>query len=236
MFGWFSQDSASHAQLDDDVESAFSDLNDPTPQSSDTGLSDHVPLTYLPTLAIESSRRDLPNRLVKSTSIQSITCTGSTKEDQNALVENWARLLHIYTVAEDVAFAVTGLATPRLILSHWPSTSRSLTQDENPRITSTPFDNSKHQAKVNTAIDLGKDYALNQEFDFVLRWSGDHFSDVQLYINHSNVPQKFASAVWSTLAELSAPVKTTDTQRRLKASISRADRRAISSWVPRSYL
>ncbi|TIA37077.1 putative nonribosomal peptide synthase [Aureobasidium pullulans] len=232
MFGWFSQDSASHAQLDDDVESAFSDLNDPTPQSSDTGLSDHVPLTYLPTLAIESSRRDLPNRLVKSTSIQSITCTGSTKEDQNALVENWARLLHIYTVAEDVAFAVTGLATPRLILSHWPSTSRSLTQDENPRITSTPFDNSKHQAKVNTAIDLGKDYALNQEFDFVLRWSGDHFSDVQLYINHSNVPQKFASAVWSTFAELSAPVKTTDTQRRLKASISRADRRAISSWVP----
>ncbi|THZ73389.1 putative nonribosomal peptide synthase [Aureobasidium pullulans] len=232
MFGWFSQDSASHAQLDDDVESAFSDLNDPTPQSSDTGLSDHVPLTYLPTLAIESSRRDLPNRLVKSTSIQSITCTGSTKEDQNALVENWARLLHIYTVAEDVAFAVTGLATPRLMLSHWPSTSRSLTQDENPRITSTPFDNSKHQAKVNTAIDLGKDYALNQEFDFVLRWSGDHFSDVQLYINHSNVPQKFASAVWSTFAELSAPVKTTDTQRRLKASISRADRRAISSWVP----
>ncbi|THY69848.1 putative nonribosomal peptide synthase [Aureobasidium pullulans] len=232
MFGWFSQDSASHAQLDDDVESAFSDLNDPTPQSSDTGLSDHVPLTYLPTLAIESSRRDLPNRLVKSTSIQSITCTGSTKEDQNALVENWARLLHIYTVAEDVAFAVTGLATPRLILSHWPTTSRSLTQDENPRITSTPFDNSKHQAKVNTAIDLGKDYALNQEFDFVLRWSGDHFSDVRLYINHSNVPQKFASAVWSTFAELSAPVKTTDTQRRLKASISRADRRAISSWVP----
>ncbi|THX80356.1 putative nonribosomal peptide synthase [Aureobasidium pullulans] len=232
MFGWFSQDSASHAQLDDDVESAFSDLNDPTPQSSDTGLSDHVPLTYLPTLAIESSRRDLPNRLVRSTSIQSITCTGSTKEDQNALVENWARLLHIYTVAEDVAFAVTGLATPRLILSHWRSTSRSLTQDENPRITSTPFDNSKHQAKVNTAIDLGKDYALNQEFDFVLRWSGDHFSDVQLYINHSNVPQKFASAVWSTFAELSAPVKTTDTQRRLKASISRADRRAISSWVP----
>ncbi|TIA12436.1 putative nonribosomal peptide synthase [Aureobasidium pullulans] len=232
MFGWFSQDSASHAQLDDDVESAFPDLNDPTPQSSDTGLSDHVPLTYLPTLAIESSRRDLPNRLVKSTSIQSITCTGSTKEDQNALVENWARLLHIYTVAEDVAFAVTGPATPRLILSHWPSTSRSLKQDENPRITSTPFDNSKHQAKVNTAIDLGKDYALNQEFDFVLRWSGDHFSDVQLYINHSNVPQKFASAVWSTFAELSAPVKTTDTQRRLKASISRADRRAISSWVP----
>ncbi|THW72189.1 putative nonribosomal peptide synthase [Aureobasidium pullulans] len=232
MFGWFSQDSASHAQLDDDVESAFSDLNDPTPQSSDTGLSDHVPLTYLPTLATESSRRDLPNRLVKSTSIQSITCTGSTKEDQNALVENWARLLHIYTVAEDVAFAVTGLATPRLILSHWPSTSRSLTQDENPRITSTPFDNSKHQVKVNTAIDLGKDYALNQEFDFVLRWSEEHFSDVQLYINHSNVPQKFASAVWSTFAELSAPVKTTDTQRRLKASISRADRRAISSWVP----
>ncbi|THX14593.1 putative nonribosomal peptide synthase [Aureobasidium pullulans] len=232
MFGWFSQDSASHAQLDDDVESAFSDLNDPTPQSSDTGLSDHVPLTYLPTLAIKSSRRDLPNRLVKSTSIQSITCTGSTKEDQNALVENWARLLHIHTVAEDVAFAVTGLATPRLILSHWPSTSRSFTQDENPRITSTPFDNSKHQAKVNTAIDLGKDYALNQEFDFVLRWSGDHFSDVQLYINHSNVSQKFASAVWSTFAELSAPVKTTDTQRRLKASISRADCRAISSWVP----
>jgi amino acid adenylation domain-containing protein/thioester reductase-like protein len=231
MFGWFSQDSASPAQLDDDVESAFSELNDFTPQLSDTGPDDDVPSTHLPTLAADSNSKDLPRGLVRSASTHLTPQARSAPEKKDILIESWATLLHAYTVAEDVAFVVVGLTTPQLVVSHCPTAARSLALQSSLRITSVPFDTSKHRDKVNTTVNFGTSDDLIHESEYILQWSGDDFSDIQLYSEQSTVPQKFARAVWSTFVDISASTGDAHALGRFGECISRADRKAISSWV-----
>lgn len=57
-------------------------------------------------------------------------------------------------------------------------------------------------------------------------------SEIQLYTKPSTVPHKFVCAVWSTLAYVNAQLGNGHALERAQGSISRADRKAISSWIP----
>ncbi|KAI1085426.1 putative nonribosomal peptide synthase [Whalleya microplaca] len=238
----FSQDPSHHIQLDD-VKNALSDINGHTRQPSRPGsvLGIDIPSTHLPVLVPKSDRNDRTVGLAKSLSSASMDASKSTVEQQTILIKTWAILLHLYAVSDAVAFVVIGKALDpessiaeahiQLVLSRWPAAS-SLTQDNDPQLSFSPFVPSKHSSKINTAVNFADIYHGNDDFSYVLHWSDEGAAGLSLYTQRPSVPPKFASALWSTLLEVNRIIRRTDPRELRKSSISRADQAAIRSFLP----
>ncbi|KAF5856054.1 hypothetical protein ETB97_007975 [Aspergillus alliaceus] len=114
----------------------------------------------------------------------------------------------------------------QLVVSRWS------TQSNGHQLQFTAFLPSEHGNKVNTAVNLTDIYNFNNDFSYVLHWSEEGAGDLRLYAKQSLVPHKFASALWSTLLEVNASVRSTDLQELGKSFTSKADLRAIRSFLP----
>ncbi|TVY82418.1 Nonribosomal peptide synthetase fmpE [Lachnellula suecica] len=119
-----------------------------------------------------------------------------------------------------------------LVVSHWANTSVSLTQGTEPQLTFGSFDSSKHGSKVNTAVNFADIHHSNSEFSYVLHSLNKGAGDIHLYTQPPSVPAKFPSALWSTLLEVNTNVKSTGSRELRRSSTSKADLRAIRSFMP----
>ena len=230
-------------ELDSDVEMAFSDINGNVQQSLqlDNLSNIDVPSTHLPVLTTKSKTKDSRTGLAKSLPYASFDVSESTTETQNVLIKTWAILLHQYSVSDRVAFVVVGKssrpeysagrASTQLVVSRWSTTSTTFAQSSEPQLRTASYVSSQHGSRVNTAISFTDVYHANNEFSYVLHWSGEGAGDLRLYTQQSLVPHKFASALWTTLLEINTRIRTADPQL-FKSSISKADQRAISSFIP----
>ncbi|KAE8137358.1 hypothetical protein BDV38DRAFT_271460 [Aspergillus pseudotamarii] len=102
-----------NAEVDDDVENAFSDIKNTGPpdvSSSINTSSLNIPSTHLPVLTNKSKPNARPG-LAKSLPYGSLDTRGSVHETHEVLTTAWAILLHQYAVSDTVAFAVIGQAT-----------------------------------------------------------------------------------------------------------------------------
>lgn len=236
-----------HAEaVDDDVEMAFSDISGNVPQLSQLPqLNDmpkiDVPLTHLPVLSTKSRTKEPRPGLAKSFPYASLHLTNSTTEKQNTLIRSWAILLHQYSVSEKVAFVVLGRsvgtgypvdrASKQLVVSSWSTSSTVFENNGGPQLQVLSYVPSQHLTRINTAISFTDVYHANNDFSYVLHWSEKGVGDLRLYTQQPSVPHKFASALWATLLEINTKVGGAD-PRISKSHISKADQRAISSFIP----
>jgi amino acid adenylation domain-containing protein/thioester reductase-like protein len=233
-------------QLDDEVEMAFSNINKNVQHSSrqqpaqqhNNVQNAEVPSTHLPVLTAKSSTKGSQTGLAKSLRYTSFDVSESTSEKQDVLIKSWAMLLHQYAVSDKVAFVVIGKsgseygrATTQLVVSHWTTTSTTYAQTSEPQLQTISYVSSQHADKVNTAISFTEVYEAKNDYSYVLHWSQEGAGDLRLYTQQTSVPHKFASALWTTLLEINTRIKSADPQS-FKPSISKADQRAISSFVP----
>lgn len=220
------------AEVDDEVENAFSDIKNTGPPDVSSSMSTsslNIPSTHLPVLTSRSKLNARPG-LAKSLPYGSLDTSRSAHETHEALTRTWAILLHQYAVSDTVAFAVIGQATgAKLVVSRWSRTG--------PQLQSVPFISSQHGDRVNTALDFNNTYhasnAGESGFSYLLHWSKEGGGDLRLYTVQRSVPPKFAAALWTTLLEIHTAVRTADPglyQRPIP--ISKADQRAIASFIP----
>jgi amino acid adenylation domain-containing protein/thioester reductase-like protein len=237
-----------HSQLDDEVESAFSEIhgysNGHTRLASQiTVVFDaDIPSTHLPTLVNGCGAKTCCLGMAKSLSYASIGTSKSVAEQQNVLINSWAVLLHLYTVSDSIAFAVIGnksdptdmisKATTQLVVSRWSSDSSGKLYSGSPQLTYSSFIVSDHGNKVNTAVSFADIHQNNHGYSYILHWSEQGAEGLRLYTQQPSVPYKFASALWNTFLEVSMSIRGTDSRNVLKRPISRGDHRAIQSFMP----
>ncbi|KAE8167807.1 hypothetical protein BDV40DRAFT_312182 [Aspergillus tamarii] len=108
------------AEVDDEVENAFSDIKNTGPPDVSSSMSTsslNIPSTHLPVLTSRSKLNARPG-LAKSLPYGSLDTSRSAHETHEALTRTWAILLHQYAVSDTVAFAVIGQATgAKLVVS-----------------------------------------------------------------------------------------------------------------------
>jgi amino acid adenylation domain-containing protein/thioester reductase-like protein len=160
----------------------------------------------------------------------------SAAEQRDGIIKAWALLLHVYLVADTVAFAVIGGTGKRqLACSHWPTSgSQGSSLNINPQLTFTTFEADKHHHQVNTAVAFTDVDNGDGAFSYIVQSSEKLDRDLRLYTQHTCVPRKFASALWNTLLEIHSDLSNSALRKWHKQSISATDTMTLRSFLPQT--